>query len=207
LVFKKTNLITAPTILNKCGIILLAAGGSTRFGKPKQLLNYKGKSLLQYVAGQATHANADPVIVVLGAGAIALRQEADQPDLHIVENTGWKEGMSSSIRCGINTLFEIDPGCDAVILMVCDQPFVTASLLNELVARQKETGKLIVTSSYGTAIGPPALFHKRIFPELLKLTGDAGARSVVQQHTGEMATVLFPQGAIDIDTAADYESL
>jgi molybdenum cofactor cytidylyltransferase len=176
-------------------------------GQPKQLLNYKGKSLLQYTAGEAIRADIGPVIVVLGARASTLREQLDQPDLLLIENTNWEEGMASSIRCGITELIRTDPACDAAILMVCDQPYVTASLLNELIARQKETGKLIITSNYGENIGPPALFHQHVFPELLQLKGDAGARNVVQQHKSEMATVLFPGGIVDIDTADDYKSL
>jgi molybdenum cofactor cytidylyltransferase len=170
-------------------------------------LDYKGKSLLQYSAGEAIRSGIGRVIIVLGANASALMEHVNQPGLQVIENSNWEEGMASSMRCGIKMLEETDPGCDAAILMVCDQPYVTASLLNELVARQKETGKLIITSDYGDSIGPPALFHKLIFPELLQLKGDAGARSVVNQHKNEMATILFPGGIVDIDTTADYESI
>ena len=89
--------------------------------------------------------------------------------------------------------------------MVCDQPFVSSSLLNELIATQKNTGKPIVTSQYENAIGPPALFHKTIFPELMELKGDAGARKIIEQRSNDVATVLFKKGNIDIDTEADYQ--
>src|SRR5688572_9569620 len=142
-------------------------------GRPKQLLPYKGKSLLEHTVDTANDADANPVIVVLGASAAVLEKEIDEKKVHIVENKEWQEGMASSIRCGLNTLLQIAPSSDAVILMVCDQPFISASLLNELITTQKNTGKLIVTSQYENTIGSPALFYKTIFPELLKLKGDA----------------------------------
>ncbi|MDQ3682203.1 MAG: NTP transferase domain-containing protein, partial [Bacteroidota bacterium] len=86
-------------------------------------------------------------------------------------------------------------------------PYVSAFLLNKLIATQKNTGKPIVTSQYENTFGPPALFYKTIFPELLKLKGDAGARKIVAQQSNNVATVLFTQGNIDIDTEADYKAL
>ena len=91
--------------------------------------------------------------------------------------------------------------------MVCDQPFVSSSLLNELIAVQKKTGKPIIASQYENAIGPPALFHKAIFPVLMNLQGDAGARKIIEQDKAKVAYVLFKNGGIDIDTEADYRSL
>ena len=176
-------------------------------GRPKQLLPYNGKSLLEHTVDTANDAEANPVIVVLGANAALLEKEIDEKKVHIVENKEWEEGMASSIRCGLNTLLQIAPSADAVILMVCDQPFVSASLLNELISTQKNTGKLIVASQYGNTFGPPALFYKTIFPELLKLKGDAGARKIVTQYSDDTATVLFTEGKIDIDTEADYNAL
>ncbi len=126
-------------------------------GRPKQLLPYSGKSLLEHTVDIANDADANPVIVVLGANAALLEKEIDEKKVHIVDNKEWEEGMASSIRCGLNTLLHIAPSSDAVIIMVCDQPFVSSSLLNELMVTQKNTGKLIVTSQYENAIGPPAL--------------------------------------------------
>jgi len=176
-------------------------------GRPKQLLSHNGKSLLEHTVDTANDADANPVIVVLGANAAMLEKVIDEKKVHIVENKEWKEGMASSIRCGINTLMHIAPSSDAVILMVCDQPYISASLLNELIAMQKNTGKPIVTSQYENTFGPPALFYKTVFHELMNLKGDAGARKIVAQHSNYVATVLFTQGNIDIDTEADYNAL
>jgi len=185
----------------------LAAGSSSRLGRPKQLLPYNGKSLLEHSVDTANDSDASPVIVILGANATMLEKEIAEKKIHVTENKEWQEGMASSVRCGINTLMHIAPNADAAIIMVCDQPFVSSSLLNELIAAQKSTGKSIVTSQYATAIGPPALFYKSIFPELLKLKGDAGARKIIEQRINEIATVSFIKGNIDIDTEKDYKSL
>jgi molybdenum cofactor cytidylyltransferase len=176
-------------------------------GRPKQLLPYNGKSLLEHTVDTANDTDANPVIVVLGANAALLEKVIGEKKVHIVENKEWKEGMASSIRCGLNALVHIAPSSEAVILMVCDQPHVSASLLNELIATQKKTGKPIVTSQYENSFGPPAIFHKTTFQELMQLKGDAGARKIVALHSNDTATVLFAQGNIDIDTEADYQAL
>jgi molybdenum cofactor cytidylyltransferase len=193
--------------VNGCAIIILAAGSSSRMGRPKQLLPYNGKSLLEHTVDTANDADANPVIVVLGANAALLEKEIDEKKVHIVENNEWKEGMASSVRCGLSTLLHIAPSSDAAIIMVCDQPFVSSSLLNELIAAQKNTGKPIVASQYENAVGPPTLFYKTIFPRLLELKGDAGARKIIEQRTSDVATVLFTHGNVDIDTEADYDAL
>ena len=192
---------------NSCGIIMLAAGSSGRMGSPKQLLPYKNKSLLQYLINESKTSFANSIVVVLGANAAAIQTGLQTETIHITINDEWNEGMASSIRCGINELKKINPAIDAAILMVCDQPFVTAALLNDIITTQQQTNKLIVTSSYDKTNGPPALFHKSIFPELLQLKGDLGARSIVQKYANEVVSVAFPKGNIDIDTAADYEAL
>ncbi len=192
---------------SSCGIILLAAGSSGRLGEPKQLLHYKGKILLQHLIDEARSSSANSIVVVLGANGEAIQSKLQTGNICIAINDDWIEGMASSIRCGIKALEELNPSVDAAILMVCDQLFVTGALLNDLITVHQKTNKAIVTSNYDNTNGPPALFHKSIFPELLQLTGDKGARQIVEAHTNELATVSFPKGNIDIDTAADYEAL
>jgi molybdenum cofactor cytidylyltransferase len=194
-------------MINSYGIILLAAGSSGRLGSPKQLLLYKNKNLLQYLVDEATASSSNTVIVVLGAGSEEIASKIQAKDIHIVFNKDWKEGMASSIRCGILELQKINPATTAVILMTCDQPFVSTALLNKLITTHQLTNKLIVTSTYDNTTGPPALFQQALFPELLQLQGDAGARVIVQQYAAQLGTVSFPEGNIDIDTAMDYEHL
>jgi len=171
------------------------------------LLQYKGESLLRHVISEAVSSDAKPVIVVLGTNADLMSEEINNSNVSLIFNMEWEEGMASSIRVGLNAILEISPSVDAVIIMVCDQPFVSAFLLNDLINTQMKTGKRIVTSDYGEAIGPPVLFQKDIFPELMKLKGDAGAKKIIQKHSDDVATVLFSKGSIDIDTKEDYEAL
>jgi molybdenum cofactor cytidylyltransferase len=189
------------------GVIILAAGSSSRLGRPKQLLRYNGKSLLEHAVDAAVHSSTGPVIVVLGVNANLFLKEFDGNRLTIVENAEWQEGMASSFRTGLNTLLKKLPAADAAIFMVCDQPFVSTELLNDLITVYQKTGKPVIASNYGETTGPPALFHKSFFDKLMQLKGDTGARKIIQQHNADVAMISFPQGKIDIDSIEDYEKL
>ena len=193
--------------VNNCCIIILAAGLSARLGSPKQLLPYHGKNLLQHSINSAKASKAKPILLVLGANRELIKNEIDTRDLLIIENKNWESGMASSVYCGINALKEISPVADAVILMVCDQPFVSATLLNNLLLKQKETGKAIVASSYENTTGTPVLFHHSLFPELATLKGDSGAKKLLLKYESLLAAVPFVRGGIDIDTGEDYKKL
>ena len=200
-------MLSADYIVNSCGIVILAAGASTRLGKPKQLLQYRGKTLLAHAINEAVNSNADEVVVILGKNANLFKKEIDEKKVRVAINSSWEEGMASSVRLGLDTLFNDKPYIDAVIFMVCDQPHISSSILNELIKIQQRTTKQIVTCNYGEAIGPPALFHKSLFNELMQLKGDAGAKKIIQQHSDQVATILFTKGKIDIDTNEEYEAL
>ena len=178
--------------ISNCAALLLAAGASSRLGKPKQLLLYKGKTLLQNALSAALDAQLDPVIIVLGADESMIRSKVDEKNIHTAYNSGWQEGIASSIRCGLKKLEKIAPNADAAILMVCDQPHITSSLLKNLFITQQQTGKPIVASYYNDVAGTPALFHKNIFPELVLLKGDKGAGKILRERTGSVATIPFP---------------
>jgi molybdenum cofactor cytidylyltransferase len=189
------------------GLILLAGGASARLGHLKQLLAYQGQSLLQHSIKLATGSRAKPVIVVLGAHAEELQPEIHEGNAHVVINTGWQEGMAASIRFGVHAFTELAPAAEGLILMVCDQPFVTSEVLNELIITQERTGKKIVACGYEDTFGPPVFFHRSLFGELQQLQGDIGARSIIRQHTNLVELIPFPQGSFDIDSEADYEQL
>ena len=197
----------APVQQSKIGIVLLAAGDSSRLGEPKQLLVHEGESLLQHSLNVATAVQAGPVILVLGAEAAIIRESTDSLSANVVINGDWQEGMASSIRCGIAALQTIDPAAEGVILMVCDQPFVRPALLQELISTQQTTRKLIVASRYAETFGPPVFFHQTLFPELLQLRGDVGARSVIRKHFPDVETIDFAKGTVDVDTKSDYQKL
>lgn len=192
---------------NNTGVIILAAGASSRLGSPKQLLVYSGSTLLQHSIEAAQASNAVSVVVVLGANADLINDELKNSTVNIVVNPEWKEGMASTIRCGLQTLVKLNPQIEAAILMVADQPFVTAELLNNLIDSHIKNGNRIVASKYGGTFGTPVLFNKSFFSELLELTGDMGAKSLVRKYMNEAAFVSFPKGEIDIDTAEDYQKI
>ena len=193
--------------MNSCGIIILAGGASSRLGQPKQLLQYHGQTLLDHSVNEAANAKADAVVVVLGKNADLFKDEIDKENVRVVVNKDWAEGMASSVRLGLDTLLNSKPYIDAVIFMVCDQPHISSLVLDELITTQQKTTKQIVTCNYGESIGPPALFHKKYFRELMELKGDIGAKNIIQKNMSDVATVLFPEGKIDIDTKEDYEAL
>ncbi len=185
------------------GIIILAAGSSSRLGTAKQALNYQGQTLLQRAVQTALDSDAEAVAVVLGANAEILQNTiADQP-VHVFLNPDWEEGMASSIRCGINELQKAAPHLTSAILMLCDQPYIDTSLVNQLI--QKASANKIVASAYNGTVGAPALFDCSFFPALLSLSGHEGAKRILLDHTDAVISIPFPLGAIDIDTIADYD--
>jgi len=199
-------IVETNTIKNYTAIIL-AAGQSSRLGKPKQLLIYQGKTLLQHAIDTAKQSKVQSIVVVLGSNADNVLKETDTYGVHLVINDDWETGMASTIRCGIQSIQKLDSKVDGAIVMVCDQPYVTTDLLNSLIETQEETGKPIIASEYGGAIGTPALFQKQFFEELVALEVDSGAKKIIMQNDNFLATISFLKGSIDIDTIDDYKAL
>ncbi|MCP9494997.1 MAG: nucleotidyltransferase family protein [Pyrinomonadaceae bacterium MAG19_C2-C3] len=189
------------------GIVILAAGASTRLGAPKQLLQYEGKTLLRRAAEAGLASMCRPVVVVLGANAEIMRVEVEDLPVIIVENPAWAEGMSASIRIGVRALEDENPVIDAAVITLCDQPFVTAEIINNLTEVFRREHSPVVASVYGEARGVPALFARSVFDELRALEGGDGARQVIKRHAHEAKFVLFPKGQVDIDTRKDYARL
>lgn len=185
-------------------IVILAAGGSKRMGSPKQFLTYKGHSLLRHVVEVAIKSDVTLTYVVAGAEVSRMQTELGNLPIRIVENPHWHEGLSSSIRAGISALPDT---FSAAVLMLCDQPKVTTKLLNTIIMSYQLTGKLIVACEYEEILGVPALFDRSLFPELLKLKGDQGAKGIITRYADAAVQISFPEGAIDIDTPFDYEAL
>lgn len=187
------------------GIVILAAGSSSRLGKPKQNLIYKEKTLLQNTIKAALATGCHPVVVVLGANADVIKPIISDLPVSIVYNKDWKEGMASSIRTGILELKQQKSKVDSVVLMLCDQPFVDREVLNQLIS--PHSAKSIVASAYNGAIGPPVFFDGYYFPELLLVQGNEGAKNLILKYEDNITTIPFPLGNIDIDTIEDYENL
>lgn len=188
-------------------ILLLAAGGSTRLGQPKQLLQYKEKSLLAHVADEAIASACGPVFVVLGASMDLLAAEIKGKEIRVIENSNWKEGMASSIRCGLEKIEEWGLHPEYIMIVLCDQPYISAALIAALMKKQRETKLPVIASNYDGAVGTPALFHRSFFQRLKELKGDKGAQTLIKADPAKLAVVSFPGGGTDIDTKEDYEWL
>ena len=189
------------------GLLILAAGGSSRLGRPKQLVEYRGRSLLRHVAEAAVGSSCRPIVVVLGAQAAQLEAELRTLPIHVAENPQWARGMASSLRRGLETLEAIGGEIGAAVILLCDQPLVTARTIDALAEAWRTVGKRIIASEYAGVAGVPALFDRSLFPELLALEGEAGARRVIARHPDEVHRVPFPDGIVDIDTPQDCEQL
>jgi molybdenum cofactor cytidylyltransferase len=187
------------------GIIILAAGISARLGTPKQNLVYEGQTLLQRTIKSALATVCRPVIVMLGGNAAIIKPTIENLPVNIVYNENWQEGISSSIRLGVVHLQKNHIKINSVILMLCDQPFVDAKLLHQLIPAN--SAKSITACAYNRAIGPPVFFDGYYFPELLLLKGNEGAKKLMLKHEVHITTVPFPLGNIDIDTLDDFEQL
>jgi molybdenum cofactor cytidylyltransferase len=179
----------------KVAAVILAAGASTRLGEPKQLVMLGGERLLERAVRIAVEAGCEPVLVVLGAQAEEIRSLCALNAAEVVLNPDWQSGMASSVHAGTKAL---PAHADGLVLMTCDQPSVSAQHLRRLM---DSGGGDAVGSSYGGRIGVPAFFPVARCGELLGLSGDQGARSLLETARA----VELPEGELDIDTAESLE--
>jgi molybdenum cofactor cytidylyltransferase len=190
----------------KTGIIILAAGNSSRLGEPKQLLEYKGKSLLHHVTRQALKMTG-AVVVVSGSNNNLIENELKNLQVITVYNPEWQEGMGSSIRVGVEKIINEFPMLESLIISVCDQPFIDSSVFSELITKHKENQKGIIASAYAGVLGTPVMFDRKYFGELSKLSGNEGAKKLLHVFSRDVGSIDFEKGRIDIDTKNDYEQL
>ena len=189
------------------GIIILAAGASRRMHSPKQLLEFEGKTLLRRAVETAIDSNYQPVIVVLGANFEPAKNEIADLPVTIVFNKNWQRGLSSSIICGIENLLKFTPNAAACVVALADQPFVTANHLNLFAQKFHQTNSLIIAAEYNEIVGVPALFAREIFDELRELSGDKGAKLLIEKHSETLVRIALPEAAFDIDTPQDFAKL
>ncbi len=174
-------------------------------GTPKLLLPLSGRTVLRWVLDHVRGSRCNEVVVVVGEAADQVAAEARGPGVRIVVNERYREGMGTSLAAGIASL---PPECEAGVVVLGDQPCVTADAINTMIDVFRRTGRPIVASRYGTVTGAPTLIGRSLFSEALHLTGDAGGRLLIQRHPDLVEEVLLsPSAAIDIDTPEEFARL
>ena len=191
----------------KIGGMLLAAGGSSRLGQPKQLLQFQGKTLLRRAAETLAGSACEPIVVVLGAETEQSRAEIADLHVQVVINNDWKSGMSSSIKTGLAVLLIEGPALDALVITLCDQPNVISGDIDALCKAFRMYQTPIVAADYGDFAGVPALFSFELFNDLLELAGDKGARDLIRVRSKNVTRIKLELAAIDIDTPDDLKRL
>lgn len=187
------------------GLVILAAGESSRMGTPKQLLPIFGKSMLKYLIEEAFETKCVPVTVVLGAHKSKIVPELHNMPISIIDNANWATGMGSSIKMGLIGVYMVEKSIDAVIFMTSDMPFVNAEVINKMIQIADEhPEKSIVAAKYGGTVGIPALFKRAVFEQLLDIKPKAGAKSIIQANKKDTISFNFDLGSVDLDTKQDY---
>jgi molybdenum cofactor cytidylyltransferase len=182
--------------------IILAAGGSSRYGSPKQLACWQDTTFIERAADVALAAPVGPVVVVLGAHAAECRAALGRRPVTVVDNPHWAEGQSSSIRVGLAAL---PPQVSAAIFLLVDQPGLTPEVITALIERHRHTLAPVIWPEYEGRRGNPVLFDRALFGQLSAITGDVGGRPVLRAHQarGEGVPVSNRHILIDIDRPED----
>jgi molybdenum cofactor cytidylyltransferase len=187
--------------------IVLAAGGSSRLGHPKQLLEWQGETLVRRAARVALDGGFAPVLVVVGAEAERVSAALEGLDVRVAFCSGWAAGQSASVKRGLEAALGLRPDLGGAAFLLCDQPFIEAGMLRQLRQLHAQTLAPAAAPRVDNRRANPVLFDRRLFEELAKLEGDSGGRQVLAGH--EMAFLDWPDGRIleDIDTFEDYGRL
>lgn len=184
----------------------MAAGSSSRLGRPKQLLPFRSETLIEHSIKTAISTNRN-CNVVLGSNYNAIKNQIEKYPLTVFNHQDWSKGMGSSISFGLKEVLKKQPNLDDVLILLCDQPYIDSELLNTLFQNHFDKLQLITACSYGNAFGVPAIFNKKIFPDLLKLKGDKGAKKIISDNPNGVLYIDFPEGNIDIDQVEDLKYL
>jgi molybdenum cofactor cytidylyltransferase len=193
--------------MDDCTAIVLAAGASTRLGRPKQLIQFEGESLLRRATRLAIDSGCSPVFVVLGRDAASLLPEVDDLQAVVLINEEWQSGLAASLKIAVKAALAANGQLPNIMALVCDQPNLGLPLLGRLITTHRSGRALITASRYGETLGVPAIFSREIFGELLDLAGDEGARKILLRHREKVAEVPFPGGEFDLDTPEDLARL
>ncbi len=180
---------------------ILAAGTSLRLGQSKQLLRLDGQSLIRRAVQTVLAAQVARVLVIVGRDADLIRDELRDLSVELIVNEEWREGMAASVRSAVNNASE----AEALLLTPCDLPLLSVAHLRALIERFERGDAPIVASRYNETLGAPLVIGRALWPELLQLRGDVGARRVIMRH--QASFIEWPDGAFDVDTRQDWENL
>jgi molybdenum cofactor cytidylyltransferase len=185
--------------------IVLAAGGSRRLGQPKQLLRYRARPLLLNAIDAARAVTPRRVLVVLGARHARLRKllRREAADVAVARNPRWRSGLAGSLRVGLDAL---PSRASAALILLADQPLIDAPALRSLIIAWREHPRAAAAASYQDRLGAPAILPRMLWSQARRLQGDIGARALLHDAVGT-TVVAMPEGAVDIDTAADLATL
>lgn len=187
------------------GVIILAAGRSSRMGSTKQLLEWHGQPLIRHAVQTALASVCSPVVVVVGFAAGLMRDALSGLPVHVAENSAWERGMGTSIRTGVQALSAYP--VHSLILTLADLPLLTPKTFDYLLQVHRETGKPIITAEYSGTVGVPVLFHRDLFGELLSLEDSQGCKGVILRHRDRSAGVACPAAGFDLDTPEEYQRI
>lgn len=188
-------------------VLLLAAGGSTRLGRPKQLVDWGGQPLLSHAIAEVSAWPAERIVVVIGSAAEEVLEAVDFGSAEVVVNPEWDEGLASSLRVGLDVLSR-DARIDAAFVALADQPAVEETVPDRLLAAYQATRRLVVVPKYRYARGNPVLLDRQLWPRLMSLSGDEGGRRLFQAHPDWVEEVWFDTlPPRDVDTEADLREL
>jgi molybdenum cofactor cytidylyltransferase len=192
---------------NNIAGILLAAGGSARLGKPKQLVETNGTTLLRHAAEILQKSKCSVVVVVVGDDVERSRAELEDLGVDLCVNPAWQSGMSSSIKAGLRFVLDLDPTLEAVLITLCDLPHVDVGAIDRLIAAFSASDAPMAAAEYAGVVGVPAIFNRTKFDELMNLEGDKGARELLRAADANVITVQIDEAALDVDTADDVVKL
>lgn len=187
--------------------IVLAAGTSSRLGRPKQLLPYRGGTLLQYVLGQVNAARLDEVVVVLGASAEAIRRKVDIGRARLVVNPDFAEGMSTSLRAG---LVALGPEVARAAVLLGDQPSVSTEMIDRILRLHEASGLPAASYRFGGVMQPPVVVARELWPQVMAASGDEGCRKLIRLRWELVAAIDADHDwsrPVDVDTEEDYRRL
>lgn len=162
--------------------------------------------MIQRAIEEALKSKADDLVVILGWKPELIQEGILSKNIDVVINENWEQGMASSMQAGLQ-FFEKEKHIDQMILMLCDQPYVSSSILNQLMEEKEKSEKGIVACSYSKTLGVPALFDQKYFQEMLQLKGSEGAKKVILKHPEDVFSIEFPEGEVDLDTEEDLKRL